>query len=219
MTIALERKSTVDQAAEALRREILSGELAPGAPLREAWLAERLGIARNTVRETLQLLAHQGLVTHEPHRGASVTRIDADDVRDIFAVRRRLELEGLRRAARTDLADLEQAVERLEGAAREGDWISFADQEAGFHEGLARRVGSPRLSVAFRRALRELRVALAGIDVAQSGDRPLPGYVKEHRVILKRIAAGDPKKAAALLRSHLDSSERLVLRHLRETAS
>ena len=218
MTIALERKSTVDQAAEALRREILAGELAPGAPLREAWLAERLGIARNTVRETLQLLAHQGLVTHEAHRGATVTLVGEEDVRDIFAVRRMLELEGVRRVERTDLADLERAVERLEGAAEEGDWISFADHEAGFHEGLVRRVGSRRLSVAFRRALRELRVALAGIDVAQGADRSLPGYVREHRTILRRIAAGEGKRATDLLASHLDSSERMVLRHLRETS-
>ena len=218
MPIAMDRKSTVGQAADVLRREILAGELRPGAPLREAWLADRLGIARNTVRETLQLLAHQGLVTHAPHRGATVTKVREEDVADIFRLRRLLEAEGVRRADRDDVDDLTRAVERLERAAGEGDWISFADHEAGFHEALVRRVGSERLSRTFRRALRELRVVLAGIDLAQSADRAIPRYVREHRAIARRIAAGETKQALDLLEAHLASSERIVRRSLRESA-
>lgn len=218
MTIVMDQKSTVERAATALRREILSGKLAPGESLREEWVAEQLGIARNTVRETLQLLAHEGLVTHVPRRGASVTLVTRADVADIFGIRRRLEIEGARQAVGGDVADLEDAVERLEGAAARGDWVGYADHETDFHEALVRRLGSPRLSEVFSRALRELRVALSSIDVAQAGDRPVPGYVREHREILRRISAGESGKAGELVATHLDRSERMVLRHLEETA-
>lgn len=217
MTIELERRTTVDQAAAALRREILAGRLPPGMPLREVEVADRLGISRNTVRETLQLLVHQGLVVHSRHRGATVAEISERDVEDIFRVRRVLELEGLRSGADRTLADdLESAVERLEKSAAEGDWLSYGDHEAGFHEALVARIGSPRLSRAFARALRELRVVLAGVDLAQAAGRPLPTYVREHRRIARLLRSGELSSAEGLLARHLDASQRVILRHLRE---
>jgi DNA-binding GntR family transcriptional regulator len=218
MAIQLERQSTVDQAAAALRREILAGRLRPGTPLREVEIAHRLGISRNTLRETLQLLAHQGLVAHSPHRGATVAAISERDVADIFAVRRVLEIEGLWTGSDRLLPAIESAVERLEASAAEVDWLAYADHEAGFHEALVARIGSPRLSQAFTRALRELRVALAGVDLAQSADGALPGYVREHREIAGFLRTEEVEKAEALLAAHLDDSERLVLSHLRESA-
>ena len=218
MTIELERQSTVDQAAAALKREILAGRLRPGTPLREVEIAHRLGISRNTLRETLQLLAHQALVVHSPHRGATVAAISERDVADIFEVRRVLEIEGLWTGNDRSFANIERAVERLETSAAEGDWLSYADHEAGFHEALVARIGSPRLSQAFARALRELRVVLVGVDLAQAADRDLPRYVREHRGIARLLYSGEIERAEAMLATHLDDSERLVLRHLRESA-
>lgn len=214
MSIQLERQSTADQAAAALRREILAGRLPPGTPLREVDVAGRLGISRNTVRETLRLLAHQGLVVHSPHRGAAVAEISEREVEDIFRVRRVLETEGLRSGADRSLADMERAVERLEQSAESGDWLSYADHEAGFHETLVARIGSPRLSQTFARALRELRVVLAGVDLAQAVGCPVPRYVGEHRRIARLLRSGDLAGAEALLAAHLDDSERLILDHL-----
>jgi DNA-binding GntR family transcriptional regulator len=218
VAIELERQSTVDQAAAALRREILAGRLRPGTPLREVEIADRLGISRNTLRETLQLLAHQGLVVHSPHRGATVAAISERDVADIFEVRRVLEIEGLWTGSDRSLVSIESAVERLEITAAEGDWLAYADREAAFHEALVARIGSPRLSQAFARALRELRVALAGVDLAQAAGGALPRYVREHRVIAGFLRTGEIEQAEALLAAHLDDSKRLVLRHLRESS-
>jgi DNA-binding GntR family transcriptional regulator len=218
MAIELERQSTVDQAAAALRREILAGRLKPGTPLREVEIADRLGISRNTLRETLRLLAHQGLVVHSPHRGATVAAISARDVADIFEVRRVLEIEGLWAGGDRSLATIESAVERLEITAGEGDWLAYGDHEAAFHEALVARIGSPRLSRAFAGALRELQVALAGVDLAQPADGTLPPYVREHREIASFLRTGEIESAEALLAAHLDDSKRLVLRHLRESS-
>lgn len=120
-------------------------------------------------------------------------------------------------AARSSTARILSPMRRIPSAATEGDWISFAEHEADFHEALVARLGSPRLSDAFAKALRELRVALSQIDLAQAGDRAVPGYVREHGAILRRVAAAEEKRAAELLASHLDGSERMVLRHLRES--
>ena len=70
--LALQRVSTVDAIAAALRTRILDGELAAGERLRELELADAYGVARHSLRAALRALAAEGLVAIEPNRGASV---------------------------------------------------------------------------------------------------------------------------------------------------
>jgi len=74
-------------AYERLLRAIEEGELAPGSRLREAELAERFQISRTPVREALGRLEAQGLVAHEPHRGASVAQLDYGQVSELYDLR------------------------------------------------------------------------------------------------------------------------------------
>lgn len=98
------RVSTVSALAAALRTRILDGELIGGSRLRESDLTAEYGVARHSVRAALRELAGAGLVLIEPNRGASVPRLDADDVLGLYALRGILEV----RAA-------EIALERGEG--------------------------------------------------------------------------------------------------------
>src|SRR6266567_7515964 len=74
-TLQLRRESTAEQVASALRELILSARFMPGTHLREGPLADQLGVSRNTVREAMQILVSEGLVTREIHRGAYVARL------------------------------------------------------------------------------------------------------------------------------------------------
>src|SRR3712207_5450747 len=107
LSLRLRRESTAEQVAGALRDLIVGGGLAPGTRLREAPLSQQLGVSRNTLREALHILVSQGLVRHQAHRGAYVAELDADDVRDIFRVRRLVELAAVRElvAGSADLAE------------------------------------------------------------------------------------------------------------------
>ena len=86
-------------AYERLLQAIEEGELAPGSRLREADLAERFQISRTPVREALGRLEAQGLVAHEPHRGASVARLDYGQVSELYDLREVLEGTAARLAA------------------------------------------------------------------------------------------------------------------------
>ena len=66
---------------------IASGQLQPGERLFEDRLAEQLGVSRNPVREALRALEGTGLVEVLPRRGAYVSRIDADRVRQLLELR------------------------------------------------------------------------------------------------------------------------------------
>src|SRR3954453_12342994 len=90
----LHRMSTVDALADALPREILDGALAAGAWLRERELCETYAVARHSLRAGRRPLAAEGLVTIEPHRGAHVAHLSADDVLWLYELRAALELEA-----------------------------------------------------------------------------------------------------------------------------
>lgn len=210
----LVRKSVVDQAADHLRERILGGQMPPGTRLREAGLARRLGVSRNTLRETLLQLERESLVRHEPHRGAAVAAPGPADVDDVFAVRRVLEAAGLERLAEgrpATLAPLARAVDALEARADAGDWEGYADAEAGFHAALVGGLESPRMSDLHHRALGELRLALIAFDRAHDPAVPRR-YVAEHGRILEGLRSGATEEARALLLRHLDEAADAIRR-------
>src|SRR5690348_537099 len=75
-----------DRAYEAIRDAIVGGELAPGAVVRDAELAERLGLSRAPVREAFSRLVDEGLLESKPQSYTRVTELVAADVRDAAAV-------------------------------------------------------------------------------------------------------------------------------------
>lgn len=118
----LARSNVVDQAHAALLDAILSGRIAPGAPLREARVAEQMGVSRAPVREACRLLAVQGVVRSAPNRGFFVRDFTETDIADIYEARAALETAALREAAPSvtaaQLAGLTALCDSLEAATR-----------------------------------------------------------------------------------------------------
>jgi DNA-binding transcriptional regulator YhcF (GntR family) len=116
----LARRSTVDALAEALRARILEGEPEPGTPLREEALAREYDVARHSLRSALRALEAEGIVRIEPHRGARVTALSADDVRGLSTLRTALEVEGARLALAAGGGRLPAAGEGARGSRAPG---------------------------------------------------------------------------------------------------
>src|SRR3954453_4542828 len=83
--------SLVEVNTRRLRDEILSGTLAPGQRLIEEQICQRFSMSGCPVRESLRLLAQQGLVAHLPRRGVRVAIWSDEDVRQLFELRNVLE--------------------------------------------------------------------------------------------------------------------------------
>jgi DNA-binding GntR family transcriptional regulator len=207
--LEIKRASTAEQVADALRTMIVRGELEPGAPLREVSMAASIGISRNTMREAIRLLAREGLVTHNMHRGALVTRLTEEDVVDIFRVRRTLEIEAVQasaHASRDQLAPLEATLRRFEQAAEEDSYESIIDSDVEFHERLVGMLGSPRLDRFFRAIQAELRLCLSITDTHDQPDR----LIAEHRELYELLAAGRQADCIERMTEHLIQAEALV---------
>jgi DNA-binding GntR family transcriptional regulator len=206
--LSLDRASTGARLADALRAELLSGALAPGAPLRDTELARRAGVSRGTAREALAELARDGLVVQTPHRGVRVASPSAADVADLYAARRVLEGAGLGALLRTrpvGLEPLAAAVARLQSAR---DVAAGVEADAAFHLALVAAAGVDRLTGAAARALSELRLVLCAADRATADLRAQAG---EHRVLLRAFAEAPPRTARQALAAHLASGEARAL--------
>jgi len=203
--LQVDRSSAAQQVADAMRALIMQGELRPGQPLPEAALASLLGMSRNTVREAFRLLSADGLVAYQVHRGVVVRRLTEDDIADIYAARRVLEVSALGMAAPPARLDaLGDAVAAAERAAERGDWTAVATGNLLFHQRIVELIGSARIDSFFAGMLAQLRLAYASVTDEAGYFGP---YVTENRDIFELIANGNRKEAIRTLRRYLDRSE------------
>ncbi|MFI6369171.1 GntR family transcriptional regulator [Nocardia sp. NPDC050630] len=203
--------ATSERVAAALRERIMQGELAPGIPLREVPLAAELDVSRNTLREALRLLEAEELVDLHRHRGAVVAILSAEDIRDIYRVRRVVELRAVDEIALTQpgaAQAMQDALAASEFALQAGAWRDVGTASLRFHQALVATLGSRRLDALFRTIVAQLRLAFAAAENEADLQRP---WVARDREICELLIAGLRATAAAELRRYLDESERAML--------
>jgi DNA-binding GntR family transcriptional regulator len=198
--LRIDRSSTVQRVAAALRASLFDGSLRPGTPLREAELAASLAVARSTVREALAVLVAENLLTRLPHRGVTVKVLDAAAVDDLYRARRVVEGGALASATPERLGGLRAALDRYRGAARSDDRLAVNEAHLAFHRAIVDLAGSPRLSALADGLLADLRLALAAAE-REAGDAEQ--QVAEHGRLLDLLAEGRVDEARAALERHL----------------
>jgi DNA-binding GntR family transcriptional regulator len=207
MARRLEVVSTLDALAESLRRRLLDGEYAPGTALGEVELAAEYGVARPTARSAIQALVAEGLLRREPNRSARVPELTADDVRDLFYVRKPLELEVVstlvERHERPPAA--EHAVRRLEALPRKARWDEVVEADMDFHMALVDAAGSPRLARVYESLQAEIRLCMVQLKPVYDDAR---NVAAEHRDLLEAIASGPKRTAVRLMDEHLEIAVR-----------
>jgi len=206
-----ERSSTAERVADALRRQITEGELAPGTRLSEQALGEALKVSRNTLREAFRLLTHEGLLVHHPHRGVFVPELGADDFVDLYRLRRSIECDVLRTIGRVSaerLKPLLTEVEAAERAAARDDWGEVSIANMRFHQQLVGLAESPRINEVTARLLAELRLAFHAVARPKELHEP---FIPRNRVIVELLERGDTEGAVLELQSYLRDSETRLL--------
>ena len=202
----LQIQSVVDHVYSALRERILSGDLPRGTKLRQASLADELGVSRTPLREALRRLSTEGLVEFSPNRGATVSELDFGDMRHAWSARVALEPGAARLAAeRRDPA----AISAMRGAiaaqrAAGGDPSDSYDVNRGFHLALVAGAGNAYLS----RFAEMLWAPQLGVLIyAMQADDPVQvlSWADEHEQIVNAVEAGDADLAERLAREHVRS--------------
>ena len=127
VSVSLTPRALYEEVAELLRQRIFNRELPPGSWIDELRIAEEFGISRTPLREALKVLAAEGLVTMKVRRGAYVTEVSEQDLREVYDLLALLESDAAgevcARATDEELRalaqmhdDLEQAADRVKGS-------------------------------------------------------------------------------------------------------
>ena len=214
-TIAmLQTSSLTSVVQQEIERRILQGELAPGAKLIEAALAEALGVSRGPVREAFRMLEEAGLVRQEKNRGVFVRSIPLDEAMEIFDLRAMMDEAVGRRLADVitpeQLRQVRSMVEVMERAVKAGDADSYHLANLDFHDKLVAFSGNRKLTSIYRRLINELSL-FRRMNLVDS--KLMPISASEHRAIVKAIASGDPQAAGHAMRQHVMDSKDRTLRN------
>lgn len=195
--------SETERVTRLLRDQIVDGVRAPGSRLVERELAASLDVSRVPVREALQTLASEGLVTPRPRSWAVVRTFTDRDLLDLVEVRSAIEVLTVRLAAERRTAEqldaAAAALDREAGGARDGDATTARRAAADFHEAVSAMAGNAVLDEISALTASRMRWMLGQHD-------DLGVMVSEHAVLLDAIRSGDVEEADRLTRDHLRSS-------------
>lgn len=194
-----------------VRERILNLELAPGTDLDEGALERLLGVSRTPIREALIRLVAEGLVLHEPNRGASVAPIGLESVRQFFEAldltQRAVTRWAALRRSEAQVAEIQLLRDRFERAVRTGDPAGMNDANSHFHIAIAAACGNLYLRNSYERLFAEglrlarLTLVYSSLD-AGSPKAHLDRIVAEHRGMADAIASGDADEAERLALAH-----------------
>ncbi|MBI3464492.1 MAG: GntR family transcriptional regulator [Planctomycetes bacterium] len=195
---------------ESLRRQILDGELAPGTRLSHRTIADAMHTSNGPVIVALRRLAHDGLITYQPSLGGVVAEFSNEKLQDLMTVRRALETEAARlaarRAASEDLERLYAIVDRMAEIVRQGRWDDADKTDVELHVAIARISRSPGLIEALGRChmLEVVRRRL----LASERRLDFKNLEVNHRKLVDAIASGDPDRAGQAMHAHLSRALR-----------
>lgn len=200
------------RAADAIRREIISGTLAPGRRLVERELCEQLDVSRNTLREAYRQLEAEGFIVVTPHRGPTVSEVSDREARALFEVREALEGLAVRlfveRAGHEDVTALVDAVTALRQAHAGGHVAAMLDCKDAFYAVVYR--GADNDVLRSQAELLGSRLArLRGRSLA-TPSRPAAS-IAEIDGVMTCVIARDAERASELWRDHIRNAARSAL--------
>ena len=212
------RRVLTDDVVDQIRHAILSGKIPPGSRLIEEDLAASLQVSRGPVRQAIFRLQQEGLVVHEPHRGATVGQISEDDVAEIYSLRlalERLAIEhAIRKAGDKELDDIELVLKRYRDTPRAAiDRRVVAELDIDFHDAIFRAAGSWRLYRAWETLRSQLMMFLMLRDALP--DDYLDSWLGDHQLLVDVIRARHVGKAQKVVDANIGGAKTRLLAILR----
>jgi len=198
---------------DALRRRILTMQIAPGAPLDEVALAEEFGLSRPPVREIMRQMAGEGYIELDPNRPARVTSMSYQSLRDFYLVAPMIYIVSTQLAAenasKRDVERLEQIQKEFRRAALNGDVEERIFSNNAFHLQIGTIARNAYLIPSLRRCLIDHgRIGRTYFRNDPAAREQLDIAADQHDEIIAAIARHDPETAGRIVRAHMDLSRR-----------
>lgn len=201
----LEKQTLADAVYDRLRSQIVTGALEDGAELNSVALADHFGVSRVPVREALQRLMAESLVSGDSYRRVVVATLGQRELAELLAIRQELEVFGIRRQLvdrdPVPIARARKLNQAFKGS--EGEGRIAIDRE--IHAAL---MGN---SPAAAKIVDDIRTRTQRyVGAVRGGPSRRVKAHQEHELMLDAVEAGDVDEAVRLLCEHIGATRRLL---------
>jgi len=205
-----------DRVYATLKHRILTCKVLPGERLSEKSLCEEMGISRTPLREALNRLGLEGLVTLEPYRGYEVVPVTLEDIRDLCELRTIVESESAalaaQRATQEDVTKLVSLAELRYTPGERDTYENYLRSNSAFHLALARCTRNARLEAIIASVIDKIQRPLyMGLDVGLDVDEA----TAEHVAVVEAVRDGSATRARQLMRKQIARAEERMILALR----
>lgn len=201
-------KSLTDHVTDEIRRWVITGKLAFGEKLSEGKIAKVLDVSRTPVREAINRLETERLLTVEPQRGSFVFSIEKSDLAKLCDARICMEAYALETGIAENPEQLHHSLttclENMSLAREAGDDAHYLDLDADFHQRIIHSANNPFIADAYQTIAP--RMAALRHRLGQHPEHMEKSY-REHQALCTAVGNRDLKGALNILASHIDRKE------------
>ena len=194
---------SVDTIHQRVLTAIVEHRLPPGTKLGEERLAKVFGVSRTQIRQVIERLSHDSIVTVQPNRGAFVSSPTVDEAREVFAARRLIEpdliRQAIRRAGPAEIRRLRDHVKSESDAREANDKRGVVRLSGEFHQLIADIAGNRFLA----KTMRELEALTCLVIILYDAPNMPACPYHEHSDLVDAIEARDEERAASFMVEHL----------------
>lgn len=211
----VKKQPATEQATDILRAQLTGGAFKPGEAITEISLAEKLNVARGTVRTALSHLTQEGLVVKEPYKGWTVCGFSSHDAWELYTLRAALEALAAKLTAAnlTEVGkeQLQRMMAKLSQRSYEGAASEAAALDAELHELIVSLSGHRLLQEQYRIVRQRVRLCIKWSDAIVVTPSEL---VTQHEPIVNALISGNGDLAAELSSKHNEKEGNILVEHL-----
>lgn len=201
--------SLTDEIVDIIRDRILKGEYRIGEKIKENQIATEFKVSRTPIREAFKQLELEGLIDYIPNRGCFAKGFTREDIEDIYAVRKALEIMAVEwavsRISDQQIEALKEQSELMEFYTARKDSDKVLELNSAYHDIIYDAAGS-RFMAQILRSYKEYIEQTRKVILYEQAY--LEEILQEHKVILEAIIARDAECAKAAMADHLEMSQR-----------
>lgn len=201
--------SLTDEIVDIIRDRILKGEYKIGEKIKENQIATEFKVSRTPIREAFKQLESEGLIDYIPNRGCFAKGFTRDDIEDIYAVRKALEIMAVEwavnRISDAQIKALQEQSELMEFYTARKDSDKVLELNSAYHDIIYDAAGS-RFMAQILRSYKEYIEQTRKVILYEQAY--LEEILEEHKLILEAIIARDAEGAKTAMADHLEMSQR-----------
>lgn len=211
-------KSLKDQIYDIVKEDIISQTYKNNTVLNEKKISQELNVSKTPVREALKALEAEGWVEYVPYKGILVKQMSLDDLKDVFRVRKVLEImvveSVVKKITPPLLEELHNSMKKQEALLDDNEPVvsKFIDYDLEFHGILLKVAGSHLLSDLIGQ-MRD-KSKCFGMQAIFSSRSRYEETIAEHRAVYKAVAAKDLQAARDAMAKHIDNTFNAAMQYL-----